>query len=152
MMLSSQVVLDRIVSHAMTTKLFARVNTSENKGLTGKGLVAEIWFNNISPARTASGLNSVAARMQFNIRLRTPTARGNSDQLDPLLIEAVDKLMANYCKDFKLGGIVRNVDVFGETGTELESNSGYITIDDVEYRVVDITLPLIINDVWSLGE
>jgi hypothetical protein len=45
--------------------------------------------------------------------------------------------------------LVRNVDIFGEGAHgELSAQSGYINQDGRLLRIIDITLPLVINDVW----
>lgn len=147
-MINTVEVTDRLVSHVMSTRRFNRVNTSENRDVT-KGLTAEVWFQRLTPAPSQSGLAAVTVRLEYTIRVRAALPRGNSDQIDPQVLEAVDDLMERYCTDFTLEGVVKEVDIFGSSGEGLESNSGYIKIDDVDYRVVDITLPLIINDVWE---
>jgi hypothetical protein len=138
----------KVVAHAMSTKRFSRVNTSENRSVS-KGLSAELWFQRLTPIGAQSGLASVTVRVEFTLRIRSELPRGNSDQIDPEILKAVDDLLNRYCTNFTLGGAVKEVDIFGANGAGLESNAGYIKIDDVDYRVVDITLPLIINDVWE---
>lgn len=147
-MINSKTVTEALVSHIMTTKRFKRVNTSENRSVT-TGLTAEVWFQRLAPSPEQSGLAAVTVRLEYTIRIRSALPRGNSDQIDPEILAAVDDLMNKYCTNFTLGGVVKEVDIFGANGEGLESNSGYIKIDDVDYRVVDITLPLIINDVWD---
>lgn len=147
-MINTKDVTDRLVSHVMSTKRFNRVNTSENREVT-KGLTAEVWFQRLSPIGEQSGLATVTVRLEYTVRIRSALPRGNSDQIDPQVLAAVDDLMNRYCNNFTLKGVVKEVDIFGANGEGLESNSGYIKIDDVDYRVVDITLPLIINDVWE---
>lgn len=147
-MINTKDVTDRLVSHIMTTKRFSRVNTSENRSVTN-GLTAEVWFQRLSPVGEQSGLASVTVRLEYTIRIRTQLPRGNSDQIDPEILAAVDDLLNRYSTHFTLGGVVKEVDIFGANGEGLESNSGYVKIDDVDFRVVDITLPVIINDVWE---
>jgi len=57
--------------------------------------------------------------------------------------------MASYIGGFTLGGLVRDVDVNGEFGTPLEAVYGYVAIDGAMYRVATITIPVIVNDVWT---
>jgi hypothetical protein len=57
--------------------------------------------------------------------------------------------MAAYSGDFTLGDVVQEVDLLGEVGVPLRAQAGYITINQTMYRCMDITLPLIVNDLWS---
>ena len=152
MMINSANVLDALVSHAMTLAQFKSVETVEARNGPGQGISLAIFFEELTPVGSESGLKSASVRMQFNARLYSPLVRGNPDQIDPDLVAATDALMAAYCADFTLGGLVRQVDIYGSTGQSLQARSGYLPLDETEYRIVDITVPLIINDAWDLGE
>jgi hypothetical protein len=44
---------------------------------------------------------------------------------------------------------VRNVDLLGAYGAGLSALAGYLNVDNKMFRVVDLTLPLIVNNVWE---
>jgi hypothetical protein len=71
------------------------------------------------------------------------------DAIDPGVAAAVDALMAAYSGDFEFGSNVRNVDLLGSAGVPLAAEAGYLNVSGTMYRVMTITLPLIINDLWS---
>lgn len=139
----------KIESHALTLGLFERVNTHEPKNAPGKGLSAAIWIQRIRPAPTDSGLAATTARLEFRIRLYTDMIQEPQDAIDPAMLTAVDKLLNAYSGDFTLDGSIRNVDVLGQTGEPLGAEAGYINQDGKMMRVMDVTLPLIVNDVWT---
>jgi len=144
-------ILDRVVSHAMALGLFERVNQHEPKNAPGNGLTYAVWSQSMQPLPLASGLASTTGRIEFNCRIYTSMLQQPYDMIDPNIITATDKLMAAYSGDFDLGGTIRDVDLLGEHGTPLSANAGYLTQDSKTFRVMTITLPLIVNDLWDQG-
>lgn len=139
--------IDALVSHAATTGLFDRVNTHEPKSAPGNGLTAAVWFQTLEPA--PSGLASTSVRLTMILRIYSSMLAEPQDYIDPELVAAVDTLLAAYSADFTLDGMIRNVDLLGAGGTPLRAQAGYLTIDRTMQRVVDITIPLVINDAWT---
>ncbi|MFI0768625.1 hypothetical protein ACH4TQ_27620 [Streptomyces sp. NPDC021218] len=141
-------ILDAVVSHAMASGHFEAVNGHEPKSPPGNGLTAAVWVDDIAPVRS-SGLSSASALLVVNVRLYTPMVQEPADAIDPNLMTALDALMRGYVGDFELGGMVRQVDVFGADGPGLRARAGYLRYEDAEYRVITITLPVIVNDLWE---
>lgn len=141
--------VDRIVSHAMESGLFETVNGHEPKSAPGKGLICAVWAQSIGPARGGSGLSATSGRVEFNVRLYTNMLSEPQDAIDPTLLGATDTLLGLYSGDFDLGGTVREIDLLGSFGNPLGAQAGYLTQDGKLYRVITITLPAIINDIWS---
>ncbi|MFJ4682057.1 hypothetical protein [Streptomyces sp. NPDC088789] len=139
--------LNEIVSHAMASGHFERVNAHEPENPPGYGLTCAIWSNRITAIRS-SGLDSITARVEVTVRIMSPMF-DPPDAIDPTVIAAVDDLCAAYSGDFTLGGLVRHVDLLGAHGTPLDVRAGYLQQDGMKYRVMDITLPLIVNDLWT---
>ena len=140
---------DALVSHAAASGLFDRVNTVEPKSAPGNGLTAAVWFQRVTPAPKASTLNTTAARVEMMLRIYLPMMREPQDDIDTRILEAVDVLLTAYSSDFTLDGMIKEVDLMGEHGTPLGAQSGYLDIDRTKMRVVDLTIPLIINDAWT---
>ena len=141
-------ILDGVVSHAMASGQFERVNQHEPKNAPGNGLTCAIWVDRIAPT-TASGLASTSAVVTFRVRLYSGMLQEPQDAIDPNIVLAVDALMTAYSGDFDLGGNVRNVDLLGLAGIPLSAQAGYLNQDNKMFRVMDITLPVIVNDVWG---
>lgn len=149
MSLNSSEILNAVVSHAMSLGIFERVNTSEPKNSPGSGVTAAIWLQTISPVPANSGLHLTSARVEFIIRLYSNMMEEPQDAIDPNLMGSIDLLMATYSADFDLGGLVRNVDLLGAHGIGLAATAGYLDVSGKMYRIIDIVLPLIVNDVWE---
>lgn len=143
--------LKKLTSALQALGIFARVQTVEPKSAPGRGLTAAVFLASIAPAARASGLNSASGLYVFTLRIYTDMLAEPSDQIDPDLTKAVDAVFDVLAGDFDLGATVRNVDIFGELGTPLKAEAGYAEIDKRMARIVDITIPLVINDTWTFG-
>lgn len=149
MTLNIEGLTNAVVSHAMALGVFERVNSAPPANAPGNGLTYACWADRIRPSRS-SGLSATSANVMFMARLYKPVESLPQDELDPDLVRALDVLLAAYCGDFDLGGLIRCVDIRGMDGTPLDVNAGWARFDEGPvYRVLDITLPLIINDAWE---
>jgi hypothetical protein len=141
-------ITDALVSHALASGWFERVNGHEPKNQPGNGLSAAVWAARVGPV-LSSGLASTSAVVTFNIRLYTPMIQEPQDAIDPTMLNALSALLAAYGGDFTLGGLVREVDLLGANGAALSAEAGYLTQDQRQFRVFTITAPLIVNDAWD---
>jgi hypothetical protein len=134
--------------HAASLGQFDQINRHEPKSAPGRGLTAAIWVDRLRPVRT-SGLNSVSVALDVMVRVYLPMLTEPQDEIDPLMLDAVDALCATYGGDFQLGGRVRSVDLFGAGGVQLQAQAGYMQQDGRLYRVMTITVPCVVNDLWT---
>ncbi|MFD8233998.1 hypothetical protein ACFV20_19220 [Streptomyces sp. NPDC059696] len=149
MALDIQTILDAVEDHASRSGYFSAINGHEPKSPPTSGITCAVWVEHIGPARGASGLDSTTARLALYVRLYSALVQQPVDAIDPDLMTALDALMGAYTNDFTLGGLVRNVDVRGQHGDPLSARAGYLAEGGAEYRVMTITLPLIVNDLWT---
>lgn len=142
--------LAAVTSHAQALGLFERVNKHEPKNAPGNGLTAAVWVQRIEPIKK-SGLDKTSGRIELSVRIFTSMLAEPQDGIDPNMIAAADALLAAYSGDFELGGNlqVREIDLLGEHGVPLSAQAGYIEQDRKQLRVMTITLPLIVNDIWN---
>jgi hypothetical protein len=149
MALSAVSLFNAMQSHALATGLFETVNGYEPKSAPGNGLSAAVWSQSIGPAPRSSGLKATTGLVVFFLRIFQNMLMKPPDAIDPRVLDAVDKLFDGYTADFTLSGLVRNVDLLGASGTALSAQAGYVKLDNTLYRAMTITIPLIINDIWS---
>lgn len=150
MAIQSRDLFDRITSHAAASGFFDHVTGHEPKSKPGRGLTCSVWIDRIEPARSRSGLTATDARVVFNVRVYTNMLQQPQDEIDPSVMDAVDYLFEAYTGDFQLGDESRFIDVLGMTqGHALDSQSGYINIDNMVYRVMTISVPVIIENAWT---
>lgn len=151
MSLDIDTILDGIISHALGSGWFERVNvrTGEPKNAPGSGLTVAVWAQSVDPVPRASGLNVTTSRVELMERIYSNMLQEPVDMIDPNVIKATDVLMTAYTGDFTLGGSVMEVDLLGAYGTALRAQAGYVTIGQTMFRCMDITLPLIVADLWT---
>ena len=140
---------DRLVSMAMKLAVFRSVNAHEPKTAPGSGLRLALWAQSIEPIGLASGLASSSGYVVFNARAYGNMLSKPEDEIDPRLMTAMATLMGAYSADFTLGGTIRNIDLLGEYGQKLAAQAGYLTIDSHAYRIFTLTIPCVINDLWT---
>lgn len=141
-------ILDVIVTHAQNSGYFSTVAQHESKKANTTGLTVGVWIERIDPIKS-SGLNSVSARLELEMRVYSTTYMEPYDDIDTNLMEAVDALFTAYIGDFELGGEARHIDVFGAYGAPLGVRVGYYNSDGNEFRVFQIKIPIIVNDIWD---
>lgn len=145
-----------LVSHAQLTGWFDLVNTSEPKTPPSVGgLTCSIWAQDLRPLPTQSGLSSTSAYLIMQARVYDSMLRQNvedTDQIDPRMLTAVNDLMASYSSEFTLVGLIEAIDLLGIGGETLSAQSGYVQIGGPGsgmYRIMTITIPMIIPDAWT---
>jgi hypothetical protein len=145
-------IFDAVISDIQRTGFFDRVQGHEPDSKPGNGLTAAVWVITVDPLRgiAGSGLASTSARVAFNVRLYTSRLMEPKDIIDPRLMRAASSIMREYHDDFDFGltDLVRNVDLLGAFGVPLSLITGYLEQDGTIFRIADITVPVICNDVW----
>jgi hypothetical protein len=144
-------ILDAVISDVQATGYFDRVNGHEPKRAPRNGLTAAVWVQRIGPFVARSGVNVTSAVLTFMVRLYTSMMQEPQDMIDPKMLRAVANIIRRYHDnfDFGLNDIgVSNVDLLGAAGAPLGAEAGYLEIDNRMFRVFDIQVPVIVNDVW----
>jgi len=153
--LDVQELTDNVASVAQATGLFDKVNRYEPTQAPGNGLTAAVFLSGIGPLQF-SGLDSTTIRYVFTCRIYTniffslgDAPNPNMDAIDPVLGNAVSTLIQAYTQDFTLDGSVMFMDLLGKFGVSLGGKAGYLQQDKKVFRIFDITVPLIVPDVWE---
>lgn len=137
-----------LTSHAQTLGLFGQVLAHEPVSAPGSGLTFAVWLGDIGPTQR-SGLNSTSARVTFNGRVYLPADTEPMDDVDIVIGGAAASVIGAYSSDFTLGGSVRNVDLLGEGEAALRARLGYLQLGSTTYRVATLSIPTIVNSVWT---
>lgn len=143
-----QDILDHVVSHGMASGYFESVNQHEPKNAPGHGLTMAVWVDKIVPVKS-SGLAATSVSVQMKVRLFSNMVVAPQDSIDPNLTNALNAVMSAYSGDFTFDGTVRYIDLLGDEGNPLSADAGYVEQDKKMFRIFDITLPVIVNDVWT---
>jgi hypothetical protein len=147
MSLDIQSILDNVASHALSTGYLDGVLGYVSKQSPTNGITAAIYVERILPIRS-SGLANTSVRLDLEMQLYSSTYQEPYDGIDANLVRATDAVFTNFIGDFDLGSEARHIDIFGAYGKALEVRSGYMNLDGKEYRVFQIVIPIVIDDVW----
>lgn len=141
-------IFDAVVSDVQRCGYLDKVNEHEPKRKPKTGITAGIWAQDIEPVGNISGLDSSCARIVFIVRLYQNMLKESPDTIDRNMLKATSDIMRRYHDDFDFEGLIRNVDLFGVAGIKLSCKAGYVDIDGALFRVYDIAVPCLVNDVW----
>lgn len=103
------------------------------------------WWAGIGPARGFSGLDSTSTRCEFKARIYLNALGKPEDASEQKLLYLSAQVMGAYSAAFTLGGDVVAVDLLGAWGTPLDATPGYLSYDDKQFRVSEITVPLLLD-------
>lgn len=141
--------MSRVVSHALASGWFEQVNGYEPESMPPHGLVAAAWIDRIDPLAGLSGLATVSYRLGLQVRIYSNGDQAPRDDIDPAITAATAALMKSYSGDFTLGDLVHEVDLLGAYGAPLAAQAGWLAFEDARLRVMTITVPLIVTDLWE---
>lgn len=150
-----EAIYNAVVDKAKVSGLFDRYNDHEPDNPPGRGLTFSALLGPLKPVGAVSGLSMSSALFELTLRLEIPRTAKSPGQTDKALLYAAVTLMAGYIGDFELAGVpdglVRNVDIHGAHSSGLGFVPGWNIAGEVPYRMGDISLPLILNDVFTQG-
>lgn len=143
---ASSAIFAALESHAQKLGIFARINTHEPENAPGNRLSCSIILGGIAAEPAASGLGMVSGRVTFVVHLWSSMMTRPLDGVDPAVLGAVGVLLNEYSGAFSLGGAggTRNIDLM-----RLNAQAGYLLQEGKEFRTVQITVPIIVNDLWT---
>jgi len=95
---------------------------------------------NLTVGGATQELHVVTARI-FRPALSEPIADVESD-----IAEAVSLVQADLLADTTLGSTVMTIDPAGMSGTGMSTAFGHVEIGGTNFRIADITIPLLVND------
>jgi hypothetical protein len=108
-----------------------------------------LWWSGIGPARGYSGLSATSARIQYSGRIYVNFKSRTEEDIDPQVMTLTSLVIGAFSSSFTLDGDVAFIDLLGGYGEPLSAVPGYIQQDGQEFRVAELTIPLIVDDVWS---
>lgn len=140
-------IFDTLAGLAQASGVFNSVLTHEPKSAPQlqDQVTLALWASPMRPI-DSSGLASVSMRWDISGRIFYSAFQEPVDEIDSRLMSAAGTYLAALCANFTLGGLVRNVDIFGQEGDRLEAVPGYLEQDKKIFRVVDLRIPLLLND------
>lgn len=111
------------------------------------GLYFATWFETIRPVPERSGLPVTSCRVEMMARLFLGMLTDPQDQIDTQLGVAASYMLAQLTGDFRVDGA--EIDLLGAYGDRLAATFGYVTMDRMVFRIVDILVPFTADDVFD---
>lgn len=141
-------VLNQVKSFLQAQGRIRHVQLGEPKAPPQSAITAAVMMDRIRTPETV--LDAATRTYEVQVRLyRGGLADGEATELE--LAEVVTAILTLLDDDADLGGNIRAVDVAGIHGAGVEIDWGFVEIDDVSYRTVEMSLPLIVDgDAGSL--
>ena len=137
--------MQTIKSHLLASGLFgADVMIGEPKSPPGSGLTASIFMERVAVEELT--LDKTVELHEVVVRFYTPEVQQTTPIREDRLEKAVGSIEKAWFGDFSLGATVRNIDI-----SELSWEFGHVDIDRIEYRTVEVTLPLIVDGSATLA-
>ncbi len=143
-------IFDAVATHIGRTGWFDRISGHEPKNAPGTGMTAAVWLARLAPDRERSGLDATNARITLTVRLYSPMLAEPQDDIDLDLALATHAVMERISGDLTLGGLVHAVDLLGMAAADqLGGEAGYLNQDGKLYRVMVITVPCLVNNLFD---
>lgn len=138
-----------VADNALKTGELERFTLHEPKSAPGQGISGSVHLTAVRPSTRTSGLAVTSVVVVFTVRIYSSMLAEPLDAIDTKVANAVDALFTAYSGDFTLGGTAMDVDLLGIEGTAMAAQAGYITIGQTMFRIMDVTLPIIMSDVYT---
>lgn len=135
-----------LATHIKALGGIARVEEFDPTDAPGKGLTACLVAMTGDPG-PATGLASSSLRVVWTVRFLMPPSKPLGS-VDPELMGKAGDLITRLAGDFTLGELVRVIDLRGIHGARVEWRFGWVEIGGTVFRLLDVAVPLIINDVF----
>lgn len=140
---------DAVKSVAQKLAVFEDVILHEPKAAPQSLPLLALWLGPLTPLGAASGLSATAVRVALRGRIYISDLQKPEDAIDGKLLTLASQLLGAFSAAFTLGGQVELIDLLGIYGEAMASQPGYIDHDSRFFRVQELTLPLIIDALWS---
>ncbi len=150
-MINTDDLFSKMASGMAASGLFVATIQHEPKAAPSpSGVTGAVWSAGIVPA-SESGMTSMSIVLTFQCRIYSSMMAEPQDGIDPAVLAATDAFIAYLCSDFDLCDTVRMIDFYGNASEGLRTQSGYLTQDKMVFRVMDVFVPIIINDAYPFS-
>lgn len=140
---------DAAQSAAQKLGVFETVVLHEPKAAPQSLPALALWLGPVTPLGAASGLSATAVRVSLRGRIYVSDLQKPEDKIDGKLLGLTSALLGAFSGGFTLGGQVMEIDLLGMYGESMSGTPGYLNHDDKFFRVQELTLPLIIDNLWE---
>lgn len=140
---------DAVKSTTQKLNRFASTEIDEPWNSPGKGLYCSVTLGPLRPQGARSGLNKTSGTLTLIATIWAHGVPRTGGRVDPQVLAAAVALMRALSADldfgdFGLAGTVRNIDLMS-----MSADPGWADFQDAKYRVVIVTVPVVLNDMFA---
>lgn len=136
-----------LATHIKALGGIERIQEHDPTNAPGKGITACLVAAT-GDTGPPTGLDRSALRLVWTVRFLMPPGAPLGG-VDPKLMGKAGGLVGRLAADLTLGGLVRAITLRGEGGSpRVEWRFGWVEIGGTLYRLLDVNVPLIINDLF----
>ena len=141
-------VIQAIESFVAQNGYQGKVGVGEPKSPPAEEIAAAVFLRSLSVIDAT--LTTLDGHAMVTIRLYRDMLAEPTEDNEYKLAAAAFQLLADVAAGFTLSGLVRHVDFAGAGGNTLVVQFGYTDIGGRLFRIADIDMPMIINDIATL--
>ena len=145
--------LHAIETYALNLGLFQTVRIGEPNQPVGQGFHAAIFMNTVDIGLIYSG-GQTRENHVMTLRIYKDLLAENTNpqiNLESEIAVVVSKLFESLLGDTDLESTIMSIDAAGMDGQGMSASFGYSELGGSAYRIVDITIPLIVNGSSTLA-
>jgi len=138
--------LKSVESHLRSSGYASSVVVGEPKSAmeAGPRVTAAVWTVSATIVALTAGNETIELHV-LNVRLYADAFTESPETLELAIVNAQSQVAAKLLADANLNSSVRSIDAGGQYGVQFEGQYGYAEVSGKMYRIVDLTLPFIVD-------
>ena len=141
--------IEAISSFLQAGGYIEKEGVGEPKSPPAEELSASVFMDSVGVVELTLG--TTIEIHTVNIRLYMKMLQEPTEQVEYKLAEVVSDIGSDLLGDYDLGATIRNVDAGGSKGSAMRAQWGYLDLGGTMFRVVDLFVPLLVDDSASLA-
>lgn len=144
-----QTTLQNIESYLAASGYFQSTQVGEPKKPPEAEFSASVFMSRVSVVELT--LNSTIEVHVPTVRIYRQMFAEPEENIEFDLGRIISQVSSDLLGEYDLGATIRNVDAGGQHGTPLSAQWGYLDVGGTMFRIVDMTVPLIVDDSATLA-
>ena len=141
--------LSALTSHAKKLGIFNSVEDEELESAPTGNLALVIFPASGQTVPKRSGLDMTSMSTIFTARMYANKSLSIVSGISRKMVDALDKYLAGLHTDLELGRTDTHIDLFGIDTNKLSWTTGFTPLQDGLYRTIEITIPILFDDVYT---
>ena len=136
--------LEAVQNHLLKGAYLKKVQIGEPKAPPSEPLAAALFMNRVGIVLIFAGGDTRESHV-VTLRVYRDMLAEPQESIELDLALAVSDLSSDLLGEFDLGATIMSIDAAGAHGTPYGAEWGYVDVGGRMYRIVDVTIPLIVD-------